>query len=53
MKTTVLVLALSLCLSARLFAAELSVHAAASLTDVMKEIGAAYESGDAAKARET
>ena len=46
MKTKALVLVFSLCLSARLFAAELSVHAAASLTDAMKEIGAACESGD-------
>ena len=48
MKTKALVLFFSLFLSARLFAAELTVHAAASLTDAMKEIGAAYEkeSGD-------
>jgi molybdate transport system substrate-binding protein len=48
MKTKSLVLFFSLFICARLFAAELTVHAAASLTDAMKEIGAAYEkeSGD-------
>src|SRR5450631_3244750 len=48
MKTKALVLVVSLFLSARLSPAELTVHAAASLTDAMKEIGAAYEteSGD-------
>jgi len=48
MKTRSLVLFFSLFICARLFAAELTVHAAASLTDAMKEIGAAYEkeSGD-------
>jgi molybdate transport system substrate-binding protein len=50
MKTKPLVL-FSLLISARLFAAELTVHAAASLTDAMKEIGPAYEkeSGDKLK----
>ena len=50
MKTKALVL-FSLFISARLFAAELTVHAAASLTDAMKEIGPAYEkeSGDKLK----
>ena len=43
MKAKALVLILSLFLSVRLFAAELTVHAAASLTDAMKEIGTAYE----------
>jgi molybdate transport system substrate-binding protein len=48
MKTKTLLFLLSLFITARLFAAELTVHAAASLTDAMKEIGAAYEkeSGD-------
>jgi molybdate transport system substrate-binding protein len=48
MKTKALLFVLSLFIAARLFAAELTVHAAASLTDAMKEIGAAYEkeSGD-------
>ena len=48
MKTKTLLFVLSLFITARLFAAELTVHAAASLTDAMKEIGAAYEkeSGD-------
>jgi molybdate transport system substrate-binding protein len=47
-KTKGFVLLLSLFLNARLFAAELTVHAAASLTEAMKEIGATYEkeSGD-------
>ena len=38
----------SLFVAARLFAVELTVHAAASLTDAMKEIAAGYEkeSGD-------
>jgi molybdate transport system substrate-binding protein len=43
MKAKSLVLLLSFFVCARLFAAELTVHAAASLTDAMKEIGAAYE----------
>ena len=44
----VLVLLCSILLSAGISAAELTVHAAASLADAMKEIGAAYEktSGD-------
>ena len=48
MKTKALFLVCGLFITARLFAAELTVHAAASLTDAMKEIGAAYEkeSGD-------
>lgn len=48
MKNKILILIVSLFCSARLFAVELTVHAAASLTDAMKEIGAAYEqeSGD-------
>jgi molybdate transport system substrate-binding protein len=48
MKTKVFLFIFSLFITARLFAAELTVHAAASLTDAMKEIGAAYEkeSGD-------
>ena len=48
MKTRIAVLFLSLFLSVSLSAAELTVHAAASLSDAMKEIGAAYEkeSGD-------
>lgn len=46
MKTAVLLF--NVLVSASIFAAELTVHAAASLTNVMKEIGAAYEreSGD-------
>jgi len=43
MKTKAFVLVFSLCLTARFFAADLSVYAAASLTDAMTEIGAAYE----------
>jgi molybdate transport system substrate-binding protein len=43
MKTKTLLFVVSLFITARLFAAELTVHAAASLTDAMKEIGAAYE----------
>jgi len=48
MKTKAFVFFFALFISARLFAVELTVHAAASLTDAMKEIGAAYEkeSGD-------
>ena len=48
MKTKALLFFLSLFLSARLFGAELTVHAAASLTDAMKEIATTYEkeSGD-------
>jgi molybdate transport system substrate-binding protein len=48
MKTKALILVFSFFISARLFAVELTVHAAASLTEAMKEIGAAYEkeSGD-------
>jgi molybdate transport system substrate-binding protein len=48
MKTKTLVFFLGLFISTKLFGAELTVHAAASLTDAMKEIGAAYEkeSGD-------
>src|ERR1700719_1164341 len=48
MKTKTLAFFLGLFFSAKLFGAELTVHAAASLTDAMKEIGAAYEkqSGD-------
>lgn len=48
MKTKVCFLILSLFINARLSAAELTIHAAASLTDAIKEIGAAYEkkSGD-------
>jgi molybdate transport system substrate-binding protein len=48
MKTKSLFLCFSLLLSAKLFAAELTVHAAASLTDAMKEIATSYEkqSGD-------
>jgi molybdate transport system substrate-binding protein len=48
MKMKALLLVFSLFIGARSFAAELTVHAAASLTDAMKEIGAAYEkeSGD-------
>ncbi|HEY2614176.1 MAG TPA: molybdate ABC transporter substrate-binding protein [Chthoniobacterales bacterium] len=38
-------------LASRLFAAELTVHAAASLTDAMKEIQAAYEKGNDTKLR--
>ncbi len=43
MKPKALLLLASLFLGTRLFAAELMVHAAASLSDAMKEIGAAYE----------
>lgn len=48
MKTKSLLFFVSLFLSARLFSAELTVHAAASLTDAMKEIATTYEkeSGD-------
>ena len=48
MKPKALALFLTLLVSANSFAAELTVQAAASLTDVMKEIGKAYEkeSGD-------
>jgi molybdate transport system substrate-binding protein len=48
MKTKIAFLFLGLFTSLRLSAAELTVHAAASLSDAMKEIGAAYEkeSGD-------
>ena len=48
MKTKAVVLFLGLFISVSLSAAELTVHAAASLSDAMKEIGAAYEkeSGD-------
>jgi molybdate transport system substrate-binding protein len=48
MKTKALVLFFGLFIGARLFAAELTVQAAASLSEVMKEIGATYEkeSGD-------
>ena len=48
MKTKVVISFLGLCISVSLSAAELTVHAAASLSDAMKEIGAAYEkeSGD-------
>jgi molybdate transport system substrate-binding protein len=42
-KTKVLVLLFCIVFSVRLSAAELKVYAAASLTDAMKEIGAAYE----------
>jgi molybdate transport system substrate-binding protein len=47
-KTKIAVLFLGLFISVSLSAAELTVHAAASLSDAMKEIGAAYEkeSGD-------
>jgi molybdate transport system substrate-binding protein len=43
MKTRALVLALSLIANAALPAAELTVHAAASLTDALKQIGDAYD----------
>lgn len=43
MKGKTLFFILPLFITARLFAAELTVHAAASLTDAMKEIGATYE----------
>lgn len=43
MKTKILVLLLSLFVSGRILAAELTVHAAASLADAMTEIGAACE----------
>src|SRR6476646_3927365 len=48
MKPKALLLLASLLLGTRLFAADLMVQAAASLSDAMKEIGAAYEkeSGD-------
>ncbi len=48
MKVNLFLLCSSFLLAARLLAADLTVHAAASLADVMKEIGAAYEkeSGD-------
>jgi molybdate transport system substrate-binding protein len=48
MKSKALIFLLSLFIGARLFSAELMVHAAASLSDAMKAIGAAYEkeSGD-------
>jgi len=48
MKTKALVLVFSFLIGARLFAAELTVYAAASLTDAMNEISAVYEkeSGD-------
>ena len=48
MKTKALVVFVSFLFSAGISAAELTVHAAASLADAMKEIGAAYEkeSGD-------
>jgi molybdate transport system substrate-binding protein len=48
MKTKAIPFVFSLLLATRLFAVELTVHAAASLTDVLKEIGGAYEkeSGD-------
>jgi molybdate transport system substrate-binding protein len=48
MKAKALLFVFSLFVTARPFAVELTVHAAASLTDVMKEIGVAYEkeSGD-------
>lgn len=48
MKRRLLLLILSFFLSSKLFAAELTVHAAASLTDAMKEIATTYEkeSGD-------
>jgi molybdate transport system substrate-binding protein len=48
MKTKALVLLFSLFLTAALPAAELTVHAAASLSDALKQIGVAYEkeSGD-------
>lgn len=43
MKNKTLIFIFALFCSARLFAAELTVHAAASLTDAMTQIGAAYE----------
>src|SRR5437773_9698886 len=43
MKTKARALLFSLFLGGSLSAAELTVHAAASLTDALKEIGAAYE----------
>lgn len=48
MKTKILVLFLGLVFGAKSFAAELNVQAAASLTDALQQIGAAYEkeSGD-------
>jgi molybdate transport system substrate-binding protein len=48
MKTKAVLFVFSLFITARLFAGELAVHAAASLTDAMKEIAVAYEkeSGD-------
>jgi molybdate transport system substrate-binding protein len=48
MNSKAVVLLLSLFVGARLIAAELTIHAAVSLTDALKEIGAAYEkdSGD-------
>jgi molybdate transport system substrate-binding protein len=48
MKTRILTLLFSLLIATRSSAAELTVHAAASLTEAMQEIGAAYEkeSGD-------
>lgn len=48
MKSKTLLFLLCFFTYAQLFAAELTVHAAASLTDALKEIGAAYEkeSGD-------
>src|ERR1700676_1969034 len=48
MKTRILAFLFSLIIAAGISAAELTVHAAASLTDAMNEIGPAYEkqSGD-------
>src|ERR1700733_5720702 len=48
MKTRALLFFFSLCIAAKMFAAEVTVHAAVSLSDAMKEIAAAYEkeSGD-------
>jgi molybdate transport system substrate-binding protein len=43
LKTKIIVLLLSLLISAGISAAELTVHAAASLADAVKEIGAAYQ----------
>jgi len=43
LQTKAFLVSLSFLLAARISAAELTVHAAASLTDVMKEIGATYE----------
>jgi molybdate transport system substrate-binding protein len=43
MKTGIFALFFSLFIASSLFAAELTVHAAASLTDAMNEIGPAYE----------